>query len=40
MMWNRKRFLNWNPIRFGQTSGTAHQESRSPGKWTAVQDTR
>jgi len=40
MMWNRKRLLNWNPIRFGQTSGTAHQESRSPGKWTTVQDTR
>ena len=28
-MWNRWRLLNWNPIRFFQTSGSAHQESRS-----------
>ena len=39
-MWNRKRLLSWSTIRFGQTFGTAHQESRSPGKWTPVQDTR
>jgi hypothetical protein len=28
-MWRRKRLLNWNTIRFGQTLGSAHQESRS-----------
>lgn len=28
-MWKRKGLLNWNRIRFGQTSGSACQESRS-----------
>jgi len=28
-MWKRQKFLNWNPIRFIQTLGTAHQASRS-----------
>ena len=27
-MWKRKRLLKWNKIRFGQTFGSAHQESR------------
>ena len=39
-MRKRKRLLNWNKIRFIQTFGTAHQKSRSLGKWTSVQDTR
>ena len=27
-MWKRKRLLKWDKIRFGQTFGSAHQESR------------
>jgi hypothetical protein len=28
-MWNQKRLLSWSAVWFGQTSGSAHQESRS-----------
>jgi hypothetical protein len=31
-MWRRKRLLKWNKLRFGQTLGSAHQESRSLNK--------
>ena len=39
-MWKRKVLLNWNIIRFGQTSGPAHQESRSLNKGTLVPDVQ
>ena len=38
-MWNRKGLLKWNTIRFGQTSGSAHQESRSPDEGELVRPT-